>query len=164
MSVNKATILGNLGADPEVRKLDNGTKVVTFNVATSERWNDKNTGEKKEKTEWHRVVIFGQSENDGLAGVAEKYLKKGSKVYLEGKIQTRKWEKDGVDHYTTEIVLSGFQANLTLLDSAGSNRPPAASSPDEYGQTRTRDESGQGRPQASQPPAFEGGMDDDIPF
>lgn len=138
-SVNRAVILGNLGQDPEVRTTQNGTKVVTLSVATSERWTDKSSGEKKERTEWHRVVIFGQGDSDGLAGVAEKYLKKGSKVYLEGKLQTRKWQaQDGSDRYTTEIVLQGYGANLVLLDkSEGGNRPPPAESPDEYGRSKS---------------------------
>jgi single-strand DNA-binding protein len=137
-SVNKAIIVGNLGKDPEVHRPDSGTLIVSFSIATSEKWTDKASGEKKEKTEWHRVVAFGTRDNDGLAGVAEKFLKKGSKVYVEGKLQTRKWTKDGVDHYTTEIVLQGFGANLTLLDSKGSGGPPPVGSPDEYGRERTR--------------------------
>lgn len=114
-SVNKAIILGNLGKDPEVRTMQNGSKVANLSIATSESWKDKATGEKKEKTEWHRVVIFGS-----LADIAERYLKKGSKVYIEGQIQTRKWQKDGVDQYSTEIVLQGFGAMLTMLD----GKPP----------------------------------------
>lgn len=167
MSINKATLIGNLGADPEIRTTDSGTKVATFSLATSEKWTDRNTGEKRENTEWHRVVVFGQNESDGLAGVVEKFLKKGSKVYVEGQIKTRKWQhQDGSDRYSTEIVLNGFRGVIDLLDSAGGgNRPPAASSPDDYGQTRTRDDASAGRPQASQPPAFESGdMSDDIPF
>ena len=111
-SVNKATILGNLGADPEVRTFDNGGKVCNLRIATSEAWKDKNTGEKKEKTEWHTVAIF----SDGLVGVAERYLKKGSKVYIEGKLQTRKWQdQSGNDRYSTEIVLQGFDSKLVML-------------------------------------------------
>jgi single-strand DNA-binding protein len=145
-SRNLAIILGNVGADPEVHTSDAGVKIVSFSVATSERWTDKGSGEKKERTEWHRVVTFGTRDGDGLAGIAEKYLKKGSKVYVEGKLQTRKWTKDGTDHYTTEIVLQGFGANLTLLDGkdGGSGRPPAASSPDDYGSTRSGGSSGGG--------------------
>ena len=137
MSVNKAIIVGNVGKKPDVHTSEAGTKIVSFSVATSERWTDKNTGEKKEKTEWHRVVCFGGRDNDGLAGVAEKFLDKGSKVYVEGKLQTRKWTKDGTDHYTTEIVLQGFGANLTLLDSKGNGGPPPASSPDDYGTSKS---------------------------
>lgn len=111
-SVNKVTILGNLGADPEVRTFDNGGKVCNLRIATSETWKDKNTGEKKEKTEWHTVAIF----SDGLVGVAERYLKKGSKVYIEGKLQTRKWQdQSGNDRYSTEIVLQGFDSKLVML-------------------------------------------------
>lgn len=111
-SVNKAIILGYLGKDPEIRTLQNGSKVANFSVATSDTWKDKATGEKKEKTEWHRVVIFGS-----LADIAERYLKKGSKVYIEGSIQTRKWsDQSGADKYTTEIVLQNFGGMLTMLD------------------------------------------------
>ena len=131
-SVNKAILVGNLGADPEVRNLPSGGKVVNLSIATSESWKDKNTGEKRERTEWHRVVIF----NEGLAGIAEQYLRKGSKVYLEGQIQTRKWQdQSGADKYSTEIVLQGFNASMQLLDrqEGGGNRPPPANSPDDYG-------------------------------
>src|SRR3989442_13114197 len=112
-SVNKVILVGNLGKDPEVRRMQDGRPVVNMSVATSESWRDKATGERKEKTEWHRVVIF----NEGLAKIAEQYLKKGSKVYLEGQLQTRKWQdKDGNDKYTTEVVLQGFNSSLTMLD------------------------------------------------
>lgn len=110
-SVNKVILVGNLGGDPEGKALQSGARVVNFSIATSESWKDKTTGEKKEKTEWHRIVIW----NEGIGKVAEQYLKKGSKVYIEGQLQTRKWEKDGVDHYSTEVVLSGFGSSLTLL-------------------------------------------------
>lgn len=112
-SVNKVILVGNLGNDPEVRNLPSGGKVVNLSVATSESWKDKNTGERREKTEWHRVVIF----SEGLAKVAESYLKKGSKVYLEGQLQTRKWtDQAGVEKYSTEVVLQGFGASLVMLD------------------------------------------------
>lgn len=114
-SVNKVILVGNLGADPEVRRLNNGNAVVNLRIATSESWRDKNSGERKEKTEWHQVVIF----NEGLAKVAEQYLKKGAKVFIEGQLQTRKWEKDGVDRYTTEIVLQNFRGELQMLDTRG---------------------------------------------
>ena len=111
-SLNKVQIIGNLGKDPEVRHTNDGRAIVNLTVATSENWKDKNTGEKKEKTEWHRVVIF----NEGLAKVAEAYLKKGSTVYLEGQLQTRKWtDKDGVEKYSTEIVLQNFRGEMVLL-------------------------------------------------
>jgi len=117
-SVNKVILVGNLGADPEVRTLPSGNKVVNLSVATSDSWRDKNSGERKEKTEWHRVVIF----SEGLARVAEQYLRKGSKVYLEGALQTRKWQdQSGADKYSTEVVLQGFNSNLTMLDGRGDN-------------------------------------------
>lgn len=113
-SVNKVIVLGRLGADPEVRSFDNGGKIVSIRVATSERWKDKQTGEMKERTEWHSVTI----KNDALAEIAEKYLSKGSNVYLEGALQTRKWTaKDGSDRYSTEIILGPYKSQLTLLDS-----------------------------------------------
>jgi single-strand DNA-binding protein len=118
--VNKVILVGNLGADPEVRQLPSGEPVVNLRVATSESWRDKNSGERKEKTEWHRVVIF----NENLAKVAEKYLHKGSKVYLEGQLQTRKWtNKDGQDQYSTEVVLQKFRGELVMLDGRGADAP-----------------------------------------
>ena len=112
-SVNKVILVGNLGKDPEVRRMTSGEPVVNLSVATSESWRDKASGEKKEKTEWHRVVIF----NKNLAEVAEKYLRKGSKVYVEGQLQTRKWtDKDGAEKYSTEVVLQNFRGELTMLD------------------------------------------------
>jgi single-strand DNA-binding protein len=115
-SVNKVILVGNLGADPEVRRMQDGRPVVNLRVATSENWRDKATGERRERTEWHRVVIF----SEGLAKIAEQYLKKGAKVYLEGQLQTRKWQdQQGQDRYTTEVVLQGFSSALTMLDRAG---------------------------------------------
>ncbi len=112
-SVNKVILIGNLGADPEVRTFQNGGKVCNLRIATSENWKDKNTGERREKTEWHSVAIF----QEGLVRVAEQYLKKGSKVYIEGKLQTRKWQdQSGQDRYSTEVVLNGFDGTLTMLD------------------------------------------------
>lgn len=112
-SVNKVIILGNLGADPEVRTFQNGGKVCNLRIATSETWKDKNTGERRERTEWHTVAVF----QEGLVRIAEQYLRKGSKVYIEGKLQTRKWQdQSGNDRYATEIVLQGFDAKLTMLD------------------------------------------------
>ena len=114
-SVNRVTILGRLGADPEVRSFQNGGKVCNLRIATSETWKDKNTGERKEKTEWHTVAIMAE----GLVRVAEQYLRKGSKVYIEGKLQTRKWQdQSGADRYSTEIVLQGLGGTLTMLDGA----------------------------------------------
>jgi len=112
-SVNKVILVGNLGKDPEVRRMTSGDPVVNLSIATSETWRDKASGERKEKTEWHRVVIF----NKNLADVAEKYLKKGAKVYVEGQLQTRKWtDKDGAEKYSTEVVLQNFRGELTMLD------------------------------------------------
>jgi single-strand DNA-binding protein len=156
-SVNKCILIGHLGQDPEVRALPNGGKVVNLSIATSESWRDKNSGERKEKTEWHRVVIFGQGDSDGLAGVAEKYLKKGSKAYISGKLQTRKWtDQQGVERYSTEIVLQGFGAELVLLDGKdGGNRPPPPSGPNDYGSSKSS---------GGAPAGGHAGMDDDIPF
>ncbi len=115
-SVNKVILIGNLGRDPEVRTFGNGGKVCNLRIATSENWKDKNTGERREKTEWHSVAIF----NDGLVRIAEQYLKKGSKVYIEGALQTRKYQaQDGTDRYSTEVVLQGFGGTLTMLDGRG---------------------------------------------
>jgi len=112
-SVNKVILIGNLGADPEVRHTQDGRPIVNLRVATSESWRDKNSGERRERTEWHRVVIF----SEGLAKIAEQYLKKGSKVYLEGALQTRKWQdQSGQDRYSTEVVLQGFNSTMTMLD------------------------------------------------
>lgn len=112
-SVNKVILIGNLGRDPEVRSFPNGGRVANFSIATSESWKDKMSGERRERTEWHRISIM----NDALVGIAEKYLKKGSKVYLEGQLETRKYEKDGRDVYTTEVVLRPYNGNMTMLDS-----------------------------------------------
>lgn len=115
-SVNKVILIGNLGRDPEVRYAQDGTKIVNLSLATSESWKDKNSGERREKTEWHRVVIF----NDRLADVAERFLRKGSKVYLEGALQTRKWtDQSGQEKYTTEVVLQRYRGELTMLDGKG---------------------------------------------
>ena len=170
-SVNKVILVGNLGAEPEVRTLPSGNKVVNLSVATSENWRDKSTGERKEKTEWHRVVIF----SEGLTRVAESYLRKGSKVYIEGQLQTRKWQdQSGQDKYSTEIVLQGFNSNLTLLDGRGEGDNAGGGggdggfrSADNGGGFRGARPAGGGGAQrpASNAPAFEpGGMDDDIPF
>lgn len=115
-SLNKVQLIGRLGKDPEIRRMQSGDPVANLSVATSETWRDKSSGEKKEKTEWHRVVIW----NKGLCDVVEKYLRKGALVYLEGSLQTRKWQKDGADHYSTEIVLQAFNGKLVMLDKGGS--------------------------------------------
>lgn len=128
-SVNKVILVGNLGADPEIRRTQDGRPIANLRIATSESWRDRNTGERREKTEWHRVVIF----NDGLCKVAEQYLRKGSKVYLEGQLQTRKWQdQSGQDRYSTEIVLQGFNSNLTMLDGRGEGGGASGGLPD-YG-------------------------------
>ena len=117
-SVNKVILLGNLGRDPEIRSMQSGSKMATFSMATSKRWRDKNTQEQRDKTSWHNIVVFG----DGLVDIVEKYVKKGSKIYVEGELQTRKWQdQDGNDRYTTEVVLQGYNSNLTLLDSRNTN-------------------------------------------
>jgi single-strand DNA-binding protein len=156
-SVNKVILVGNLGADPEVRRTQDGRPIGNLRIATSDTWRDKTTGERKEKTEWHRVVIF----SEGLAKVAEQYLKKGAKVYIEGALQTRKWQdKDGQDRYSTEVVLQGFNSNLTMLDGRGG----AGSSADSAG------DFGSPGPTAARKPAVAGvgdkhdDMDDEIPF
>ena len=153
-SVNKVIIIGNLGRDPEVRSFPSGGRVANFSVATSESWKDKASGERRERTEWHRISVL----NDALVGIVEKYLKKGSKVYIEGQLETRKYEKDGRDVYTTEVVLRPYTGNMTMLDARGSG-----------------DGSGYGGGAAnefSEEPASTGGggapsstdMDDEIPF
>src|ERR1700712_2925492 len=163
-SVNKVILVGNLGKDPEVRRLQNGNPVVNLSVATSENWRDKATGERKEKTEWHRVVIF----SEGLAKVAEQYLKKGAKVYIEGALQTRKWtDQAGVEKYSTEVVLQGFNSNLTMLDGRSGGGGGSFGSDDSGG-----GDFGSGGPSSAAPrravAAGAGGrnsdMDDDIPF
>lgn len=118
-SVNKVILIGNLGKDPEIRSTQNGSRIANLTLATSESWKDKATGERKEKTEWHRVSIY----NDNLVGIVERFLHKGSKVYLEGQLETRKWtDKDGIEKYTTEVVLRQFGGTLTMLDGANSNK------------------------------------------
>ena len=124
-SLNKVMLIGHLGKDPEIRKTQDGRSVANFSLATSESWKDKNTGEKKEKTDWHNVVVF----NEGLAGVIEKYVKKGSKIYVEGKLQTRKWQdKDGSDRYTTEVILQNFDGKIILLDGKNSSNEQSSHS------------------------------------
>ena len=159
-SVNKVILIGNLGADPEIRRTQDGRPVANLRVATSESWRDKNTGERREKTEWHRVVIF----NEGLCRIVEQYLKKGSKVYLEGALQTRKWQdKEGQDRYSTEVVLQGFNSSLTMLDGRdGGGGASADSSDSDFGSsgpTATRE-----RKPAMAGAGKGGDMDDEIPF
>ncbi len=155
-SVNKVILIGNLGADPEVRQTQDGRPIVNLRVATSETWRDKATGERREKTEWHRVVIF----NEGLARIAEQYLKKGSKVYLEGSLQTRKWQdQSGQDRYSTEVVLQGFNSALTMLDARGSGGEDRAGGSGEFG--RTGAFGGGGKNSGA---SFDKELDDEIPF
>jgi len=155
-SINKATIMGRLGADPEVRRKNDGDPIVNLRIATSEVWRDKNTGEKKERTEWHTVVIF----NKRICEIAEKYLKKGHLVHLEGMIATRKWQdQNGQDRYSTEIVLKEFVGELKLLPQ-GSGRP-GASGPDDYGRESSRDERPTDRAGRGD---FASELDDEIPF
>ncbi|MCB5175625.1 single-stranded DNA-binding protein [Microvirga lenta] len=164
-SVNKVILVGNLGRDPEVRRLNSGEPVVNLRIATSETWKDKASGERKEKTEWHSVVIF----NENLARVAEQYLKKGSKVYIEGQLQTRKWQdQQGQEKYTTEIVLQRFRGELTILDSRGGGGASEYGD-DEPGQIRSGGDFGRSSPMERRPePASSGSryndLDDDIPF
>ncbi|MGY4624395.1 single-stranded DNA-binding protein [Bradyrhizobium sp. USDA 4486] len=162
-SVNKVILVGNLGKDPEIRRTQDGRPIANLSIATSETWRDKNSGERKEKTEWHRVVIF----NEGLCKVAEQYLKKGAKVYIEGALQTRKWtDQSGVEKYSTEVVLQGFNSTLTMLDGRGGGGG-GGSFGDEPG-----GDFGSSGPVSSAPrlPVAAGGggrnsdMDDDIPF
>ncbi len=159
-SVNKVILVGNLGKDPEIRRTQDGRPIANLSVATSESWRDKATGERKEKTEWHRVVIF----NEGLCKVAEQYLKKGAKVYIEGALQTRKWtDQSGNERYTTEVVLQRFRGELVLLDSRdGASGGRSAFASDDV------DEIGAGAPARTQsrpqPAAFETDLDDDVPF
>jgi single-strand DNA-binding protein len=158
-SVNKVILIGNLGKDPEVRRMQDGRPVVNLSVATSDSWRDKATGERREKTEWHRVVIF----NENLCRIAEQYLKKGSKVYLEGSLQTRKWQdQSGQDKYTTEVVLQGFNGQLTMLDRAGGGGSSESHEGNDFGSAG---------PTRERAPAMAGGgggrrddMDDEIPF
>lgn len=169
-SVNKVILIGNLGADPEVRTFQNGGKVANLRIATSETWKDKNTGERREKTEWHTVAIF----QEGLVRIAEQFLKKGSKVYIEGKLQTRKWQdQSGQDRYSTEVVLNGYDGTLTMLDSrnegggggnygggGGGGYGGGSSSGGGYG----GNDGGYGGGSGGGAPSGGSDMDDEIPF
>ena len=176
-SVNKVILVGNVGKDPESRSFQNGGKVVSFSVATSENWKDKNSGERKDKTEWHNVSIF----SEGLARVAEQYVKKGSKVYLEGQLETRKWQdKDGNDRFTTDVVLRNFNSSMVLLDgrdnSGGGSGGGGGGASRGGGDEWNRDEGGRGGgggnfgggasrgSGSSRPSAFDSDLDDDVPF
>jgi single-strand DNA-binding protein len=176
-SVNKVILVGNLGADPEIRRTQDGRPIVNLRLATSETWRDRNTGERRERTEWHRVVIF----SEGLAKVAEQYLKKGSKVYIEGQLQTRKWQdQQGQDRWSTEVVLQGYNAQLTMLDKAagggmgvGGDFAEDGGAPDygSYGSGSLGGGSGSrpSMPAPARQPALAGGgprddMNDEVPF
>ena len=169
-SVNKVILVGNLGKDPESRSFANGGKVVSFSIATSENWKDKSSGDRKEKTEWHNVSIF----SEGLARVAEQYLKKGSKVYLEGQLETRKWQdQSGNDRYTTDVVLRNFNSSMVLLDgregggAGGGGSRGGGGYGDEFGGGGGGGSFGGGgsKPQSRPlPAAFDTDLDDDVPF
>jgi single-strand DNA-binding protein len=177
-SVNKVILVGNLGADPEVRSFQNGGKVANIRIATSENWKDRNSGERKERTEWHNVAVF----SEGLVGVVERFLRKGSKVYVEGQLRTRKWQdQSGQDRYTTEVVLQGFDAKLVMLDGpqggaggGGGTRSGGSSdwgaSSESYGNDFGGGSSGgssgarSGGGRSSPPPAFDDDLNDDVPF
>jgi single-strand DNA-binding protein len=168
-SVNKVILIGNLGADPEIRRTQDGRPIANLRIATSDSWKDKTTGERREKTEWHRVVIF----NENLCRIAEQYLKKGSKVYLEGALQTRKWQdQSGQDRYSTEVVLQGFRGELTLLDRAGGAGAGGSSGGGDFGADDGGGEFGSPGPTRKVAAAAGAGsrggagadMDDEIPF
>jgi single-strand DNA-binding protein len=159
-SVNKVILVGNLGRDPEIRSTNDGTRIANLNLATSESWRDRASGERKERTEWHRVVIF----NENLVGIAEKYLRKGSKVYVEGALQTRKWtDNAGVEKYSTEVVLTRFRGELTMLDGAAGTRGGATEGGYDEG-----DAGSFGTPPRAAAPArsraANADLDDEIPF
>lgn len=156
-SVNKVILIGNLGADPEIRRTQDGRPIANLRVATSETWRDRNTGERREKTEWHRVVIF----SEGLAKIAEQYLRKGAKVYIEGQLQTRKWtDQSGQERYSTEVVLQGFNSALTMLDGKGGGGAGGGGDYDTGGP----DDFGGGRSSGGGKGSFSQDLDDDIPF
>lgn len=135
-TVNKVILIGNVGKDPEIRSFQNGGRVASFSVATSEQWKDKSTGEKKERTEWHRISVM----NDKLVEIVEKYVRKGSKIYLEGQLETRKWtDKDGVEKYTTEVVIRPFRGEITLLDSPKQSEPKPQAQPEQQSQPEPQD-------------------------
>lgn len=156
-SINKVTLVGNLGREPEIRHTQSGSKIVNMSIATTDSWKDKSTGERKERTEWHRVVIF----NPGLADIAERFVKKGSRVYIEGALQTRKWQDNsGVEKYTTEIVLQNFNGELVLLDAKGGDNA-SSSSGLPFGGDKASTTSNAGWDEAA---TSSSDLDDDIPF
>jgi single-strand DNA-binding protein len=163
-SVNKVILVGNLGKDPEIRRTQDGRPIANLRIATSESWRDKTTGERREKTEWHSVVVF----NEGLCRVVEQYVKKGAKLYIEGSLQTRKWQgQDGQDRYSTEVVLQGFNSVLTMLDARGGASAGAGMQEDDQaGYASSGNSNGNGAKRASAPAgkSFDKPVDDEIPF
>ena len=163
-SLNKVMLIGNCGADPEIRRTQDGRPIANLRIATSEQWRDKNSGERKEKTEWHTVVVF----NEALCKVVEQYVKKGAKLYIEGALQTRKWQDtSGNDRYSTEVVLQGFNATLTMLDkSNGSGYQAGGKGAEDYDMDpdRAAGRSTSQSPSSRPAPSFSRDMDDDIPF
>ena len=171
-SVNKVILVGNVGADPEIRRTQDGRPIANLRIATSEQWRDKNSGERREKTEWHTVVVF----NEGLCKVVEQYIKKGAKLYIEGALQTRKWQdQSGADRYSTEIVLQGFNSTLTMLDGRGEGGGRGQGGDVDYDSGPSYDSgsssrssqparSNQNRSAPASAPSFSRDMDDDIPF
>ena len=154
-SVNKVILLGNLGRDPEIRSMQSGKKMASFSIATSKRWKDRNTQEQKESTSWHNIVVF----NEGLVDVIEKYVKKGSKLYVEGELSTRKYQdKDGNDRYTTEVVLQGYNSTMTMLGSSSNNNTSQDSSMSQINDSEKSEES------FTSSPSDSSNTDDDIPF
>lgn len=157
-SVNKVILIGNLGADPEIKRTQDGRPIANLRIATSESWRDKNTGERRERTEWHRVVVF----NEGLCKIIEQYVKKGSKVYIEGALQTRKWQdQSGADRYSTEVVLQGFNGSLTMLDSRTGGGQMGDDN--QYGNQDSSQQDNRGYSQGGTAP-MAGDIDDEIPF
>ncbi|WP_062770481.1 single-stranded DNA-binding protein [Sphingopyxis terrae] len=160
-SVNKVILIGNLGADPEIKSFQNGGKIANMRIATSESWKDKQTGEKKERTEWHNVVING----DGLVGVVERYLKKGSKIYVEGQLRTRKWQdKDGNDRYTTEVSIAGMGGKLVMLDGAQGSSGGSSSSSGGWSNDWSGGSAGNSSGVEASQSSFDDDLDDPVPF
>ena len=154
-SVNKVILVGNLGSDPEIRRMNSGDQVATLSIATSESWRDKNTGERKDRTEWHKVVIF----NENLVKVVEQYLKKGAKVFIEGQLQTRKWQdQNGIDRYTTEVVLQKYRGELQMLDSRGDDGGSNTTTNTQNSAIGSQYAAQKGRTSYQTP------LDDDVPF
>lgn len=157
MSINKVILVGNVGQDPEIRNTNDGREIASFSLATSESWKDKNTGEKKDKTEWHRIVVFSQ----GLVGIVKSYVKKGTKLYIEGQLQTRKWtDNSGADKYTTEIVLQNFNSTLQILDT----KREGTSDYNNYDRNNSGSDNSSSKKNNNNSDNFAEELDDDIPF